>query len=660
MSERIGVYLCHCGTNIAEGIDIKALASFASTLGNVVVVRDDRFMCSGDGQGLIERDIKENSLSRIVIVACSPHLHEPTFRKACARAGLNPYFCEIVNVREHDAWTAGDTAAATEKAKALVSAAVHRVLHHKPLSKISVPVNPDTLVIGGGIAGITAALEIADAGRQVYLVERAPSIGGRMAQLDKTFPTLDCADCMLDPRMAAVRRHPHITLLTYSEVEEAKGRAGSFTIKVRKKARFIDEDRCIGCGICQQKCPQEVHDNDFEAGLGLRKACAIPFAGAVPRYPVIDRNICSFFELGQCRICEKECPAQAVRFDQSDTTLTLTVGNIVIATGFDLFDPLRIPQYGYGRYPNVFTGIELERMLSAAGPTGGKVMLRDRVAEPESVAIIHCVGSRDKNYHDYCSKVCCMYSLKFAHLIKEKTGASVYNFYIDMRAGGKTYEEFYQKLLGEKIHFVRGRVATVMDSAYYPEEEGKLVIQAEDTLLGIQRRIPVDMVVLSTAMEARADARSVARLLGVECDSEGFFAEKHPKLDPVVTLREGIFVAGACQGPKDITETIAQAGAAAAKILSLINKGTIELEPIRASIDKERCSGCRMCLDLCPYSALSMNEKSNQADIDAALCQGCGACVAACPARAITSDHFTDEQMMAEIEGILYDRDRKI
>lgn len=661
MSERIGVYVCQCGANIAETVDVEAVTAFASSLPGVTVARSDMFMCSGSGQEMIRRDIEGRGLTRLVIAACSPHMHEHTFRAACERAGLNPFLLEVANIREQDAWATSDGEQATAKAKALVAAAVARVRRHEPLRKITVPILPETVVVGGGIAGITAALDIAAPGRHVYLVERRPSIGGRMAQLDKTFPTFDCSACMLHPRMAEVKQHPHITLLTYSEVTAVRGSVGDFTVTVLKKARSVDEQRCTGCGICIRKCPREVVDTDFEAGLGYRNACYTPFAGAVPEYPLIDRKHCSFFETGQCRVCEKECPAQAIDYGQEDEVRELKVGSIILTTGFDLFDPQQVPQYGYGRYANVFSSIEFERMLSTAGPTGGRVVLRDGVTPPGSVAIIHCVGSRDRNYREYCSRICCLYSLKFAHLIKERTGAEVYNFYIDIRAGGKTFEEFYHKLLEEGVHFIRGRAATVVDTAFSEAERGKLVVQGEDTLLGVQRRVAVDMVILSPAVEARTDAKALARMCGIACDDRGFFSERHPKLDPVATLREGIFIAGGCQGPKDIADTVAQAGAAAARVLALISRGFVELDPVRARIDPARCSGCGICSDLCPYGAIeTAPEGLPAAAITPALCQGCGACVAACPSKAIAGAHFTEAQVMAEIEGILCDKSAQL
>jgi heterodisulfide reductase subunit A len=656
MSEKVGVYVCHCGTNIAGVVDVEEVSNWAGEQPNVVCSRDYKFMCSSLGQELIEEDIKEQGLTRIVVAACSPHMHEKTFRGATERGGLNPYLFEMANIREHNSWATTDKEAATQKAKALVKGAVERVVHHQPLEPIPVEINPSTLVVGGGIAGITAALELADAGNHVYLVEREPSIGGHMAQLDKTFPTLDCSACILTPKMVDVDQHPNITLYSWSEVENISGYIGNFNVTVRKKARYVIEELCTGCGICEEKCPRKVVDEVFEAGLAQRKAIYTPFPQAVPKYPVLDPPNCTYFERGKCKACQILCPTGAIDFEQEDELLEFPVGNVILATGYDLFDSNRIPQYGYGRLANVFTSLEFERMVNASGPTGGQIVLRDGETVPKNIAIVHCVGSRDNNYHEYCSKVCCMYSLKFAHLVHERVPeAEVYNFYIDIRTPGKGYEEFYNRLLEEGTHFIRGRVADVTDAARLPGEEGKIIVQAEDTLIGKQRRIPVDMVILSAGMEARHDSQDVSLMFGMGCDFDGFFTERHPKLDPVATMTEGIFIAGACQGPKDIPESVAQGAAASARVAGLVNQGTVMMEPVRASINKETCSGCRLCNDLCPYNAIVFHEDQKLSEVITALCQGCGTCVAACPSSAINGAHFTNEQVLSEIEGILWD-----
>jgi len=653
---RIGVYVCHCGSNISAMVDVEEVAQWAGeNLPNIVVARDNKFMCSSLGQEQIEADIKEHGLTRVVVAACSPHLHEATFRGACQRAGLNPYLFDMVSIREQVSWVCTDRAVATAKAKALLSGGVQRVIYNEPLEPITVDINPNVLVVGGGIAGIQAALEIADSGSHVYLVEREPSIGGHMAQLDKTFPTLDCSACILTPKMFSAGTHPNITLMSYSEVEKVEGFIGNFTVTIRKKARKIDTELCTGCGLCEEKCPKKVLDEVFEAGLGYRKAVYRPFPQAVPKYPVIDTENCIYFQKGTCKACQKFCPTGAIAFDQQDEILTIEVGNIILATGFDLFDSRRVSQYGYGRLANVFSSLEFERLSNAAGPTGGKIVLRDGVTVPQSVAIIHCVGSRDRNYNSYCSSICCMQSLKFAHLVKERTGARVYNFYIDIRTPAKAYDEFYQHVLEENIVFVRGKVAEVTDAARLPGEEGKIIVQVEDTLVGRQRRIPVDMVVLSAGLEPRADSKELAKKFGISCSYEGWFIERHPKLDPVATMTDGIFIAGACQGPKDIPAAVSQGAAAAARVLGLVNRGQISLEPVRAYINPDQCSGCRICNSMCPFNAITFLADKEISEINPALCQGCGTCVAACPAGAISGSHFSNDQIMAQIEGVLMD-----
>jgi len=655
-TERIGVYVCHCGTNIAGIVNVEEVATWAADElkeRGVVIARDYKFMCSSLGQELIEKDIKEEGLTRVVVAACSPHLHEATFRNACGRAGLNPYLCELVSIREQVSWVHTDKVAATEKSKAVLSGGVERVIHHEPLEPLRVPIHPATLVVGGGIAGIQSALEIANAGFPVYLVEREPSIGGHMSQFDKTFPTLDCAACILTPRMVEAGGHPNITLLTYSEVEKVEGYVGNFTVTLRKKARCVIEDLCTGCGICQEKCPKKVIDEIYEAGLGFRKAVYTPFPQAVPKFPVIDKANCTYFQKGTCKACEKFCPTGAIDFNQEDEFLTFQVGNIVLATGYDLFDPRRVSQYGYGRLANVFTSLEFERLTNAAGPTNGNIVLRDGVTTPTAVGIIHCVGSRDRNFNNYCSVICCMQSLKFAHLVHERTGATVYNFYIDMRTAYKEYDEFYQRVMEEGTLFVRGKVAEVTDAARLPGEEGKLIIQVEDTLAGKQRRIPVDMVVLSAAMQPRVDSKEVAKLFGISCSANGWYIEKHPKLDPVATMTEGIFIVGCAQGPKDIPSSVAQGAAASARVLGRIQVGEIALEPVRATVDPDKCSGCRICNNLCPFNAILYHEDKMVTEINPALCQGCGTCVAACPAGAISGTAFSNDQIFAQIEGLL-------
>ncbi|MCX7963050.1 MAG: CoB--CoM heterodisulfide reductase iron-sulfur subunit A family protein [Candidatus Sumerlaea chitinivorans] len=652
---RIGVYICHCGVNIAGTIDVKAVAEAASKLPNVAIARTYKYMCSDPGQELIISDIAEHQLNRIVVAACSPNLHEATFRGAMERAGINPYYFQMVNIREHGSWVHTDPVAATEKAKDQVRAAVARVVHHKPLERKRLAVNQSVLVVGGGIAGITAALDLAKSGKRVYLVEREPSIGGHMAKYDKTFPTLDCAACILTPKMSEVREHPNITLWTYSEVTEVAGHIGKFKVKVRRKPRYIDEELCVGCMDCVNACvfKEPKFEDEFNEGLGKRKPIYMPFPQAVPPVVTIDPETCLKFRTGKCKApCETVCDRKAVDFNQTERIEEIEVGAVIIATGFKTFDATRLPLYGYGIYPNVYTSLEVERLVNSSGPTGGEIVCRDG-RKPKSIGIIHCVGSRDKKTNRWCSRVCCMYSLKLAHLLREHTGADVYQFYIDMRCPGKGYDEFYEKLLDEGIQMIRGRAAEVTDWTMTPEEEGKLVIRVEDTLSAYVRRIPVDMVVLSVGLEPAAGADEIRRMFNISCSKEGFFLEKHPKLAPVETATAGVFIAGCCQGPKDIPDTVAQAGAAAAQAMALLDKGYVEMEPNTAYINADHCSGCKSCIPLCPYHAISFNEATGKAEINEALCSGCGTCVASCPSGSITQNLFEDAQIFSEIDEVL-------
>lgn len=662
MPPKIGVYVCHCGTNIAGKVNVNAVVEFAKGLPNVVSSKEYKFMCSDPGQAIIIDDIKKNGINRVVVAACSPLMHEKTFQRAIQKAGLNKYLLQIANIREHCSWVHTDPDAATNKAKAMIAGAVNKAALLEELVDREEPMDQATLIIGGGIAGIQAALDIADSGKQVYLVEKEPSIGGHMAQFDKTFPTLDCAACILTPKMVMVGQHPNIKLFTHSEVESVDGYVGNFDIKIKKKARYVKTEKCNGCGDCWNKCPASRIERPKGSAkvkhstisLGPTKAIYMPTLQSIPAVPVIDRDSCIYFKNGKCKICVKVCQREAIDHEMKDETIAVKVGNIIVSTGFKSFDASRIPNYGYGKFSNVVSAVEFEKMNCSSGSTNGEILLENG-EKPRSIGIIHCVGSRDENYHAYCSRVCCMYALKFAHLVKEKTDAEVYDFYIDMRAFGKGYEEFYNRLLEEGIRFVRGKVASVSDYAIYPEEEGKLIIRVEDTLVSRTRRIPVDMVVLCNALEAKEDAPEIAKLIKLCQGKEGFFTEKHPKLAPVSTASDGIYIAGCCQGPKDIPDTVAQASAAAGQVLSSILKGKVTIEGIGAEIIEDLCTGCKICNNLCPYGAIDYIADKKVSRVNEALCKACGTCIAGCPSGAIKAKHFTDEQIMSEIEGVLYD-----
>ena len=652
---RIGFYICHCGTNIAGMVDVLAVAKYVATLTNVVVSRDYKYMCSDPGQEMIVQDIIENRLNRIVVAACSPLLHEHTFREATRRGGLNPFFFQMVNVREQDSWVHTNRQEATRKAMALARAAIQRVPLHKPLEVKKVSINPNVLVVGGGIAGIHAALVLANAGKHVCLVERDPTIGGHMAKFDKTFPTLDCAMCVLSPKMAAAGSHPNITLWSYSEVVKVDGFVGNFKVTVRRKPRYVLEDLCTGCQECVEACiyKEPKFRDEFNLGLGKRKPVFLPFPQAIPPIALIDPDTCIELKTGKCKkTCVEACgDRKAIDFKQKEELREITVGTIIVATGFQIFDAKRTPYYGYGVYPNVYNALEVERLINASGPTGGEIILRNGQV-PKKVAIIHCVGSRDENTNRWCSRVCCLYSLKLAHLIQEHTQAEIFNFYIDIRTPGKSMEEFYCRIAEEGVNLIRGRVADV-----YPDPSdgatGRLIVQAEDTMLDCIMKVPVDMVVLSVGLEPHPDSEKVRRLFNMSCSSEGWFLERHPKLAPVSTFTDGIFLAGCCQGPKDIPDSVAQAGAAAAEAFSLIDKGHIEQEPNTAYVVEAECSGCKSCIPLCPYTAISLLPDKKKAYINEALCKGCGTCVAACPSGSIVQNLFEDAEIFNEIDGLL-------
>ncbi|MGC8939587.1 MAG: 4Fe-4S binding protein, partial [Candidatus Bathyarchaeia archaeon] len=630
---RIGVFICHCGLNIAGVLDIKELVEYAKTLPNVVYVKDNRYTCADPGQEEIRKAIKEHKLNRVVVAACSPRMHEPTFRRTVSDANLNPYLFEMANIREFSSWChSSKPKEATEKAKDLIKMAVAKVRLLQPLQTIEVPVTNKALVIGGGIAGINSALDLAEMGFKVYLLEKGESIGGHMAQLDKTFPTLDCSICIEGPKMVDVGRHPNIEIIAFADLLSVSGYIGNFRVKIRKNPRYVIAENCTGCGECKDACPIE-YPNEWDMNLGVRKAISVPFDQAVPLVYTINKDYCI-----ECYKCVDACGArQAINFEQQPEEVELEVGAIIVATGYDVYLPYDMPLYGYGKYTNVMTSLEFERLILAAGPTGGKVVRASDGKKPHSVAFIQCVGSRDVNKYPYCSNFCCMYTLKHVVQLKEKykENVEVYVFYMDMRTNFKGFEEFYQRARELGVNFIRGRVSRILE---IPETKN-LLIHAEDMTLGQPIEIETEMVVLATAAIPKKGSDEIARILNLTRGADGFFMESHPKLKPLDAPTDGIFLAGACQAPKDIPYSVSQGSGAAARAATVLSKPKWKIEPIVAVVDAAKCRNvttkCGICAERCPYGAIRAEEKK-PAQVITAMCHGCGTCVAECPADAIT------------------------
>ena len=661
---RIGVFICHCGENIGKTVNCVKLAEAARGMPGVAFATDYRYTCSEPGQAQIREAIVKYRLDGVVVGACSPRMHEKTFRKTCQQAGLNPYLCEIANLREQCSWVHPDREQATAKAMDLIRSMVARVERNRPLQAIKVPITRRALVIGGGIAGIQAALDIADGGMQVVLVERSSSLGGHMAQLSETFPTLDCSQCIMTPRMVEAATHANIRLEVYSEIETVAGYVGNFEVTIRRKARSVDWSKCTGCGTCYQKCPQKKIKSEFDEGLGLRTAIGIPFPQAVPNKPVVDRANCTKFKTGKCGVCQKVCPTGAIVYEQEDERITEKFGAVVIATGFQVLAPDQLPAYAGGDDPDVLTGLQFERLASASGPTGGEIRRPSDGKAPATVVFIQCAGCRDREKgRAYCSKICCMYTAKHAMLYRHKVhGGNAFVLYMDVRTPGKGYDEFYRRAQEQDgVNYLRSRAARV-----YRDGE-QLVVQAADTLNGGQRMdIRADMVVLATAAIAQPDVRELAQKLSVGYDADGWLSEAHPKLRPVETNTAGVYLAGACQGPKDIPETVAQASAVAAKVLGLFANSELQRDPVIARVNRcapplySTCIGCFTCAAACPYKAIEKDEirdrKGNLvktvAKVNSSLCQGCGTCVSLCRSKSIDLDGFTDEQVHAALTAL--------
>lgn len=645
--KRTGFFICHCGINIAGTVDVARVAGELATYPGVVYAKDYVYMCSDPGQNLIIDAVKEEKLDKIVVSCCSPKLHETTFRNAAKAAGLNPFQCEIANVREQCSWVHKDIEKGTEKAIKISKSAVEKVRRSESLEPISIPVTRKALVVGGGISGIQASLDLADSGFDVVLVERSPSIGGHMIQLSETFPTLDCSQCILTPKMVEVSKHPKITLMTYSEVEEVNGYVGNFKVKILRKPTYVDHDKCTLCDECTKVCPV-LMPNEFDVNLTGRRAIYIPFPQAIPAAYTLDIKGCPGLLPIACGKCADVCDAEAIDYDMKSIIEEIEVGTIIAATGYDLLDKELMAEYGYGQYADVLDGLQFERLLSASGPTQGRVLRPSDHKVPKEVVFIQCAGSRDPELHcAYCSKICCMYTAKHAMLYKHNVpDGQAYIFYIDIRSGGKDYEEFVQRTLEEdNTLYLRGKVSKIF------EEKGKVKVWGVDTLSGKNVEIDADMVVPAMAMVPSKGAGELAKKLKIAVDKDGFLSEAHPKLKPVESVTAGMFLAGAAQAPKDIPEAVAQASAAAAKSITILSQERLFHAPTVARGNTALCTGCGMCVDVCPYDALTLEE--NKVRVNEVLCEGCGTCSATCLRQAIQVKNITPLQVYDMITASL-------
>ena len=648
---RIGVFICHCGTNIAGNVDVIALKKFSKKLPNVAYSDKSMFMCSEEGQKLIKNSIQKNKLNRVVVASCTPKLHEPTFRRVLSESGLNPYFFEMTNIREDVSWVHNDKKRATEKAKQLIRAGVKRAHQLESIDKKKFEVEQSVIIIGAGVAGIQAGLDTSSVGIKTFLLEKNPSIGGMMGQLVKTFPTNDCALCILSPKMADVLANKNIEIFAYSEVMDVEGFVGNFKVTVKKKARYVDSKKCISCGKCSEKCPVEI-PNEWDLGLSKRKSIYLQYPQSVPRTYTIDAKNCLKLTKNKCGICKKICPADAIDYQQKDEIIELKVGAVIIATGTEEFQPNEIKQYGFGKYNDVITQLQLARMLDPSGPTNGRVRCSNGI-EPKKYLMVQCVGSRDEKYFSYCSRVCCMSAIKHAFMIRyeQDSDAEIYICYIDIRSFGKGYEEYYKRASELGIKFIRGKVSEIL------QEKNSLIGVIEDTDIGEIINIKPDMIVLSTPLIPPTDNEKIAKLFGVGLGANKFFRERHPKLAPVDTNIDGIYICGCAQSPKDIPDSVSQARAAAMAASSLILKKQVNIDLSKAIVNMDLCDGCGKCVEICYYNAVILDgtEGKKYAKIIEVACKGCGICAAECSTGAIELRHYKNNQMLAQVDGICGD-----
>ncbi|MGD0160627.1 MAG: CoB--CoM heterodisulfide reductase iron-sulfur subunit A family protein [Candidatus Bathyarchaeia archaeon] len=655
-SPRIGVFVCQCGSNIASIIDVDALAKYAQTLPNVVHAESMSYPCSRQGQDEIVAAIKNSKLDRVVVAGCSPRLYEPTFQSCVSRAELNPWLFEMANIREFTSYCNQTMPEeANQKAKDTVRMAVAKARLLEPLKPIELPMTKKVMVIGGGIAGINAALDLADMGFKVYMVEKTETIGGVMALLDKTFPTLDCSICIEGPKMVDVGRHPNIEIISYADVLKVEGYVGNFNVKIRKNPRYVIAANCTGCGECRDACPIE-YPNYADLYLGARKAISIPFGQAVPLTHTINRDYCI-----ECYKCVDACGArEAINFDQKPEEIDVNVGAIVVTVGYSMYDPKDLTWTGYGKFSNVFTAMEFERLILAAGPTGGKVIRASDAQKPHSVAFMQCVGSRDINRYEYCSGFCCMYTLKHSVMLKEKyrDAIDVYVLYNDMRSNFKGYEEFFNRAQKSGVKFIRVKLE---NRRITEDPQTKNLTVCAETEDGKPVSVHAEMVVLANAAIPAPTTAELAKILNIPLDKDGFFKECQPKIRPTDTEVPGIFLAGACQGLKDIPYSVAQGSAAAAQAASVLGKKSWPVEPLVARVNEDLCSGCRVCESACGYHAIKVEKKGEKsvAKVTEGLCRGCGICSSACPMDAVTMPNYSDCQIVAQIQAVMKKGSRK-